>query len=1068
MNSLYFVLYFVILLSIIDIAYSQYTTEVGRPGQCNDGFYIETSDQTCTLCSATDPNAESDYSQVDHYGSALGCICKTGYITVEYTCDDRSDGTCPAFSCEACPNSLTSTPDHTMCVPCGASTNGKQTNNNLPNAGTCDCTLDTVKGYPAVVRQTNSNDTIELECEPCKANSGVITEPVTLAGRFYRKDMHTCQQCPDEHMIMTFDPLTGKAESCNCRPGYYIAGDTTIGESYCLPTDSNIADASTNANIPMWLDRETEPTVVPSLTVKHWYPFAATYCEDYYGSGNATSVAACQTMANLCVLGMYSPSAGVCRKFDRIAAARDSDEKQRGITSWHKALPWIKYDPVALPPDVCKSTLFSDNIALDTALDFYLSTYTLNGTWLGFTKLGTDFYFCTLKPPNSYYGGGDGSDTSWQYFANTRTISHQCDLETLIGKETYFYELYIENRNNLLVPVPVRILDELGEPVAMYPGENTCKLTDRLVRRFFLFDSVGGKVNSATPSYLRYARTMSLEMRIQDSQSSKAYVPVLTIEYDGTSRADYISGSTEQEVSYRFAARYTMSLEDFYITLEGFFIFACTMFGFLCMARGHHYLARHKRPITDTAQMFQGYQPGLNIRTFLNGSVIVLHSWVIIFFPFMILLCWYFFVFFKLQNRVSILLPAQVDIWSFGNPYNIFVSMLHILAFFQLTWVVFLIVRQCYADIFFIDWEQPRPKSTRAVSVWRRILAVNEWNEMLTMRRTNINFTLFWIAFFLIGLGLDYNSTQQPNLNDLRPGEANIVLRFANTTWWWLILSFAQWLWRVTLYERYISEPPEQKFTDLCTIAKVSVLVLLEPYYGYYLHCRSPHQFADGTMAELVEMLHQEEAGLTVDRSLDGAPKDVQSFQLFVTADWRLYFDKIYSNFTPSDTSSFGACCNRFLGYDNGSNVGGAGVERTRVPTSAEEGNLRALDELTNFMQQFVDNVFSRVGLRRRIAEPSFFDKLVRSPPSMGLGEQANVLVADYKNEFTSATFLGIEGDLLVCNILLYSLFDLWFESTAVSILLTYLVESAFCIMRSSLGEKALAGKTLIDQRFLI
>lgn len=119
-------------------------------------------------------------------------------------------------------------------------------------------------------------------------------------------------------------------------------------------------------------------------------------------------------------------------------------------------------------------------------------------------------------------------------------------------------------------------------------------------------------------------------------------------------------------------------------------------------------------------------------------------------------------------------------------------------------------------------------------------------------------------------------------------------------------------------------------------------------------------------------------------------------------------------------------------------------------------------------MQQFVDNVFSRVGLRRRIAEPSFFDKLVRSPPSMGLGEQANVLVADYKNEFTSATFLGIEGDLLVCNILLYSLFDLWFESTAVSILLTYLVESAFCIMRSSLGEKALAGKTLIDQRFLI
>jgi len=87
----------------------------------------------------------------------------------------------------------------------------------------------------------------------------------------------------------------------------------------------------------------------------------------------------------------------------------------------------------------------------------------------------------------------------------------------------------------------------------------------------------------------------------------------------------------------------------------------------------------------------------------------------------------------------------------------------------------------------------------------------------------------------------------------------------------------------------------------MCTIAKVSIFLLDEPFHGYYLHCRSPHQvhpishfrpymslpsptppllasltllrviqFADGSMPELVEMLHKEEAGLTVDRSLDG------------------------------------------------------------------------------------------------------------------------------------------------------------------------------------------------------
>jgi hypothetical protein len=38
---------------------------------------------------------------------------------------------------------------------------------------------------------------------------------------------------------------------------------------------------------------------------------------------------------------------------------------------------------------------------------------------------------------------------------------------------------------------------------------------------------------------------------------------------------------------------------------------------------------------------------------------------------------------------------------------------------------------------------------------------------------------------------------------------------------------------------------------------------------------------ADCTMAELVHMLHHEEAGMTVDRSLEGAPTDVLSFEVY-------------------------------------------------------------------------------------------------------------------------------------------------------------------------------------------
>lgn len=49
-------------------------------------------------------------------------------------------------------------------------------------------------------------------------------------------------------------------------------------------------------------------------------------------------------------------------------------------------------------------------------------------------------------------------------------------------------------------------------------------------------------------------------------------------------------------------------------------------------------------------------------------------------------------------------------------------------------------------------------------------------------------------------------------------------------------------------------------------------------------------------------MLHKEEAGLTIDRSLDGAPADVQTFQIFMSGEWRQAFDKIRANLVGAES----------------------------------------------------------------------------------------------------------------------------------------------------------------------
>eukprot|EP01041_Mallomonas_annulata_P004874 gene4874-9718_t len=132
-----------------------------------------------------------------------------------------------------------------------------------------------------------------------------------------------------------------------------------------------------------------------------------------------------------------------------------------------------------------------------------------------------------------------------------------------------------------------------------------------------------------------------------------------------------------------------------------------------------------------------------------------------------------------------------------------------------------IIYQQCNSDIFFIDWEPSKSTSNTTstssqVSIWRTILAANEWSELQTTRRANIQFTLFWIGFFLLGLKLEFNATSQPNLNDLsQPSSTssstslNPILRFANTTWWWFLMVTIQVLWKVLIYERWITEPAQ-------------------------------------------------------------------------------------------------------------------------------------------------------------------------------------------------------------------------------------------------------------------
>lgn len=1080
---------FLVCLSLIKLTTGlEAITRLPFPGangiQCLAGQFLDTTVQSCVACKSVDEVAIPDIFKADTRGNPLQCKCPIGYLQETTDCSTTTTGLCKGFSCTACftttnATSLTSLDDNSLCLTCGSTTSGMElSDEESVFYGSCKCPLSSAGGFKALSGLDVAgrvNVPRQMQCNTCPDNAGVFHESAVIAGRSYLKDIHTCQACPDPNHEMTFD-TSGKPSGCACKTDFTLAGVGAVGETYCVPTATGasfVSAAPSSSVLPFFLDDATEPTPVSSLIVQHYFPRAAEGCR-HFGLGLSDDAQDCQLLANLCTLAHFDPTSAPCIEYDAIMELRGVNVNF-DVETWGKGMAWLKYiTPVGQA--VCKDTSIKDTMTLNEKhMKFVIAKYTFNGTFLGYHNLSTDLTYCRTTAPNSHRGGGEASRTSWQIFGASEVIKSTCDLELLLDEEMLFYEMYYLDSDNSMYPVPVRTTEFCPDGVCTveYPIDQ-CTITDTLFRRFFLFDTLGGidevsvdeeKPTIRNPTHVRYAKTISLEIRSQNANAAKLYAPILTINYNGLTRAAY-KGSNQQEQPAVLAVRYTQSVGRFYLILEPFFIAAATMFGLVALMRAYNYLSRHNRPVVDAQQVFQGYGPGMNLRTAREAVAILTHSWCILFIPMTILISWYFFVFFKLQTTPALMLPPQTVVAGQSSPYWIFASTVHVLGFFMFYVVLHHIWKQSNADIFFVDWEQVR-KGHNTVSVWRTILCVNEWNEMMAMRRTNIPFTLCWLAFFLIFLKLENNCTQQPDITNLEDGECNIVLRFANTTWFWISISFVQWLWRFTIYERYISEPPEQRFIDLCTIAKVSVVILSEPYYGYYLHCRSPHQYADGNMAELVEMLHKEEAGLTVDRSLDGAPPDVQSFELFVTAEWRNFFDRIYQHFRQPVSVFDGF--NKTLDFILGNRRRGQGPAAGGLTANATiEGNMKAMHELNLFMRDFVDDNWQRVGLRRQIIESSYSDKLFKVPPTLSMGEMSCVMRPDRSWDFTKTMFLGIELDLLIFDIFAFALFDIWFDNTALSILLLYLTDSGLWMLRRSLGSQSLSKKTMLDERFLI
>ncbi|XP_061531241.1 meckelin-like isoform X1 [Phycodurus eques] len=360
---------------------------------------------------------------------------------------------------------------------------------------------------------------------------------------------------------------------------------------------------------------------------------------------------------------------------------------------------------------------------------------------------------------------------------------------------------------------------------------------------------------------------------------------------------------------------------------------------------------------------------------------------------------------------------------------------------------------QLSVDVFFIDWERPRTTASRTaagttqqkrdlspVSIWRTYFVANEWNEIQTVRKIRPTFQIMAVLFFLEALDF-WKLTLRAPWPPSKVGTPSYspIVRYGLASTLWLCIGLLQVIFTV-FYEICVDDKIRQ-FVDLCSISNISVLLLPQRCFGYYIHGRSVHGHADTNMEEMNNNLRREAESLCAQRGLLPGT-DTQTFQVALSTRLRSQYDRIRESFTA-----------RY------------GPARLTVPGSAGrwEQNIRAYHAMNHFLASVVDHVHpdmdyyvrDKLALER-VMGVEFLEPIDRS-----------IFYNDGAHSFSDVLFYGHESTLLSFDTLFFCVVDFACQNFVLAGLLTYIQQTMFQKIRAFFGRKNLVYKTQVDARFL-
>ena len=666
-------------------------------------------------------------------------------------------------------------------------------------------------------------------------------------------------------------------------------------------------------------------------------------------------------------------------------------------------------------------------------LELYVAIYYENGTFIDMSKLEDKFIFCS----NSY-----NAASNFSMFGNDVLIDCQIDLNELKSKENYFYEIFLNNKlpsdeNKVLIQIPILVDNYLFD--GKFQNESNME-NWTLINRMFLCHGDW------------YAQRIKFVVElINQNNKHNIYRPYFEI---------YYSNVTNDAVYVSFISEYKTDIKNFMKACLAFLIVCIILVLVIVIFRMIVWVQLNPKELT----------PESFSKSFLLTLLMKICKWWGLFsFWYCFILCAYWYFFFKLANRIYLLMPPLEEYKKYYRKFDIMFGI----GFGM--YMIFMILRiyfQVNFDIYFIDWEHEKElfknnsgdeattsKYRKYRGAWRLIHVANQFNALQKQRLTSLFFAFCWHIILYYKAHWDNRELQTPGVGLVYYGRVNYILRLFISTCIIFSALIIQYV-IVRLLQNWIPLK-KQEFIDLCFVSNISVFILDEKLHGFYIHGHNPANKADVNLNELLNYLNNAEN--IINPELDNNDNDVKSYVMYISYPMRTIYDGLF--YIQNEA---------LLAQNQGMDLQKFIKERKlgsifKYLPEIEEKNFNMLSSyMNNQLRNKMDNVFKNKNVY--IREKTFLQNILELPAN---NTQINITNAEeiilYKDEglkFDDVFFSGMEWEWMMMDMFIYQFWTRILHNCEIGILLTYICDYFLYYIRAYLGEKNVSKKSVIDERF--